>query len=698
VLGDATWATAEALDGFTQKEPTDGAPASEPTEVRLLWDDDALYVGVWLHDSRPAAIVEGERQRDYSLQDSDAVLLILDTFGDEQNGFVFGTNPTGIEYDGQVANEGRGGGSFLGGGLRRGRFSGGSGGGLNVNWDGRWRVATSRDEGGWYAEFAIPFSTLRYGEGTQQAWGFNIMRRLRRQNETSFWAPVPRQFDLYRLNYAGTLTGLEPPTQRFVQVTPYALQSAARDWQAGDPDMSYPGEVGGDAKLKLTQGLTLDLTYNTDFAQVEVDEAQVNLSRFNISFPEKRPFFLENAGFFSVGGGNADLFFSRRVGIADNGTQLPILGGGRVSGRAAGLNVGLLHIRTEGLEGVQPENAYSVARLARELPNRSRVGAAFVERSAVDVAGDHNRTYALDGQLGLGEAVTLSGFWAQSETPGLDGREYALDAVGSYTDRDWNATLQYRRVGEDFNPEVGFLPRAGYDYGQAFVMRYLRPEGSVLREIRPHVSFYTYRDVDTGFDQSSRLHVDSHWEFQSGAEIHTGANWVAEGIEADFEVPGSGVVVPPGSYQGWEGQFVFNSNESADLSFSGRVTGGSFLSGERLGGNVTVTFRQGARLSTALQLDHNDVRLPQGDFTTTLAGVRTGFFVTPRISVQALVQYADQIDIWSANVRFAWLETAGTGLFVVYNQANGLGDLARDTPLNRSLVVKFTRTFDVLRW
>jgi hypothetical protein len=360
--------------------------------------------------------------------------------------------------------------------------------------------------------------------------------------------------------------------------------------------------------------------------------------------------------------------------------------------------VGLLHIRTEGLEGVQPENAYSVARLARELPNRSRVGGAFVERNAVGVAGDHNRTYALDGQLGLGEAVTLSGFWARSETPGLEGREYAVDAVGSYTDRDWNATLQYRRVGEDFNPEVGFLPRAGYDYGQAFVMRYLRPEGSVLREIRPHVSFYSYRDVDTGFDQSSRLHVDSHWEFQSGAEIHTGANWVAEGLEADFEIPGSGVVVPQGSYDGWEGQLVFNSNESADLSFSGRVTGGSFLSGERLGGNVTVTFRQSARLSTALQLDHNDVRLPQGDFSTTLAGVRTGVFLTPRISVQALVQYAEQSDIWSANVRFAWLETAGTGLFVVYNQANGLGDLARDTPLNRSLVVKYTRTFDVGRW
>jgi hypothetical protein len=188
--------------------------------------------------------------------------------------------------------------------------------------------------------------------------------------------------------------------------------------------------------------------------------------------------------------------------------------------------------------------------------------------------------------------------------------------------------------------------------------------------------------------------VDAHWEFQSGAEIHTGANWVAEGLDEPFEIPGSDVIVPEGSYDGWEGQLVFNTNESAALSFTGRVTGGSFLSGERLGGSVTLTFRQSARLSTSVQLDHNDVRLPQGDFNTTLAGVRAGFFFTPRIAVQTLTQYSDQADTWFANVRFAWLDAAGTGLFVVFNQANGLGELKRDTPLNRSLVVKFTKTFD----
>ena len=191
--------------------------------------------------------------------------------------------------------------------------------------------------------------------------------------------------------------------------------------------------------------------------------------------------------------------------------------------------------------------------------------------------------------------------------------------------------------------------------------------------------------------------MDAHWEFQSGAEIHTGANWVAEGLEEPFRIA-DGVVVPTGSYDGWEGQLVFNSNESSALSVAGRVQGGSFLSGDRLGGNATVTFRHSARLSTSLRLDYNDVSLAEGDFSTTLAGVRFGYFFTPRVSIQSLTQYSDQADSWFTNVRFAWLDTAGTGLFVVFNQANGFDTLERDTPLNRSFIVKFTKTFDVLRW
>ena len=697
-LTEAFWRGIPAMRQFVQREPADGSPASEPTEVRVAFDENAVYVGVWAFDSQASNIVPGEAIRDYEVTDADAVLLIFDTYQDQQNGFVFGTTPVGIEYDGQVANQGSGGGFFLGGGgNNQRRFQAGAGGGFNKNWDGSWEVATSQDDEGWYAEFRIPFSTLRYGQDNE-AWGFNVSRRVRRLNEESFWSPVPREFNLYRLDFAGTLEGMDPPFKRLATVTPYVLASTARDYAAGQTAFDEDGEIGGEAKIQVTQGLTLDLTVNTDFAQVEVDDQQVNLTRFSLLFPEKRPFFLENAGLFAVGGGGADLFFSRRIGISD-GQPVPITGGGRLSGKAAGLNVGLLHIQTGGLDdgvvSVQPENAYSVARVAKELPNRSRIGGIFINRDG-ELSGDYNRTYAVDGSLGIGEQFTLTSFLAQTETPGLSGAETAWDVTAGWSSRNFRSNATVREIGENFNPEVGFLPRDGHRYYQLFGMYYIRPS-RIFRELRPHVSYFTYRSrrtgVETGFEESGRWHIDNHWTWPNGTELHTGANWVREGLYEDFTVPGTEVTVPTGTYDNWEGVFVFNTNRSAGVVLDSRFTWGGFLSGDRWEGQANLTFRQGARFSTTLRMVYNDVTLPEGTFTTTLAGVNFGYFFTPRIYVQSLVQYSDQLDTWSANARFGWLNTAGTGLFIVYNEVQGVESLTG--PLGRSLFIKFTRQFNV---
>ena len=698
LLNEAFWSGIPSMGQFIQREPADGSPASEPTEVRIAFDGSAVYVGVWAFDSRAGQIVPGEAIRDYEVTDADAVLLIFDTYLDQQNGFVFGTTPVGIEYDGQVANQGSGGGFFLGGGgNNQRRFQAGAGGGFNKNWDGSWEVATSRDGQGWYAEFRIPFSTLRYGQ-ENEAWGFNVSRRVRRLNEESFWSPVPREFDLYRLDFAGTLEGMDPPFSRLATVTPYVLASTARDYAAGQTAFDEDGEIGGEAKIQVTQGLTLDLTVNTDFAQVEVDDQQVNLTRFSLLFPEKRPFFLENAGLFAVGGGGADLFFSRRIGIS-GGQPVPITGGGRLSGKAAGLNVGLLHIQTGGLDDgivtVQPENAYSVARVAKELPNRSRIGGIFINRDG-EGSGDYNRTYAVDGSLGIGEQFTLTSFLAQTETPGLSGAETAWDVTAGWSSRDFRSNATVREIGENFNPEVGFLPRDGHRYYQLFGMYYIRPS-RIFRELRPHISYFTYRSrrtgVEQGFEESGRVHIDNHWAWPNGTELHTGANWVREGLYENFTVPGTEVTVPTGTYDNWEGQFVFNTNRSASVVLDSRFVWGGFLSGNRWEGQANLTFRQGARFSTTLRTVYNDVELPEGSFTTTLAGVNFGYFFTPRIYLQSLIQYSDQLDTWSANARFGWLNTAGTGLFIVYNEVQGIESLTG--PLGRSLFIKFTRQFNV---
>lgn len=701
-LDEAVWQDAAILGGFIQRAPSDGQPASEPTEVRVLFDDQSIYVGVWALDSDPDGIIPGERIRDYDVTNSDAVVLIFDTYGDEQNGFVFGTTPAAIEYDGQVANEGEGGGFFLGGGSNaQRRFQAGAGGGFNKNWDGSWLVATTQDGAGWYAEFEIPFNTLRYGAG-DSGWGFNVERRIRRFNEDSHWAAIPREFSITRLNYAGRLEGLEPPFHRLASVTPYGLGSSSRNPETGETSATNNFEWGGEAKLQVTRGLTLDGTYNTDFAQVEVDDQQVNLTRFSLLFPEKRPFFLENAGFFTVGGGGADLFFSRRIGIDQaQGRPIPITGGGRLSGRVAGLNMGLLYIATESdttLDTPVPANQYSVARVAKELPGRSRVGGIFVNRDGEE-SGDYNRTYAFDGQLGIGEAFTFTTWFGATDTPDRETDDVALNANAGWSSRAWRASLQYQQMGENFNPEVGFAPRTGHRYYQTFLMHYIRREtNGGIREIRPHVSYFTYRSdkegVPENFEETGRFHIDAHVEWDNGALFSPAFNWIREGLYEPFTLPGTDVTVAPGTYDGWEAAWRFNSNPSAPFAVDGGIDWGDFLSGTRKGGFGNVTLRAGSAFSTTLRLVYNQVDLAEGDFDTTLAGLNLAYYFTPRVYLQSLVQYSTQIDRWSSNVRFAWLNTAGTGLFVVFNSVEGIQDLEGN--LSRSFIVKYTHQFNIL--
>ena len=289
--------------------------------MRIGFTTDTLYIAVVCYDRTPSAIIASEARRDAPLDDSDSVRIILDTFHDQQNGFVFGTNPNALEYDGQVTNEGQGGSIVLGG------AQAGSGGGFNLNWDASWTVRTSVTDIGWSAEFAIPFRTLRYPAGDAQPWGINVQRTIRRRNEVAYWSPLPRQFTLFRLSQAGTVTGLTIPGQRNLKLTPYALGRSAHAGRTSGASTSS-GDVGGDLKYSLTPSMTLDATVNTDFAQVEVDEFQINLDRFNLFYPEKRPFFLENAGLFAVGSpAEVELFFSRRIGIGDDGEVIPIVGG-----------------------------------------------------------------------------------------------------------------------------------------------------------------------------------------------------------------------------------------------------------------------------------------------------------------------------------------------------------------------------------
>ncbi len=688
-LDDPAWADAPVLGGFVQHEPMEGRPATEPTEVRFLFDGEALYVGAWMFDSDPAGIVVGEARRDVDLSNLDSFLLVFDTYRDGQNAFVFGTSPAGVEFDGQVTREGEGG---FGGNINT-RQTRGSGGGLNINWDGDWTVRTSRDERGWYAEFRIPFSTLRYAGGSPQTWGFNASRTLRRRNERSVWSPLPREYSLYRISVYGTLEGIEPPVRRVAAVTPFGLMSVAKDY-TGDIIMppSVDASFGADAKLGLTPSLTLDLTWNTDFAQVEVDDQQVNLTRFNLFFPEKRPFFLENAGTFSVGTPETvELFFSRRVGIGPDRREVPLLGGGRLTGKVAGMTLGFLDIQADSRPGVAANN-FGVVRLARDLPGRSRLGVIAVSRLNTDSTADYNLTYGLDGRLGLGRFVLFDGYAARTETPGRTGPEHALNLSGSYAGRTWFVGAAYREVGRDFNPEVGFLSRGDSRFTSLRVLRYIRmPESSVLKELRPHISYREYFGFD-GFSETRLIHFDTHFDFRNGAFFQLPAfNLTREGLRAPFEIS-PGVVVPAGTYDNQEIGFTYNTNLGAPVSVQGRIDVGGFYSGRRVGTSSTLNVRQGKTVA-ALRLTLDDVHLPQGDFTTTLVGLKLAYSFTPGMYLQSLVQYSNQARTVQGNVRFGWLSRAGTGLFLVYNDIERTG--ANRGPEQRAFIVKFTRLLDL---
>ncbi len=693
VLGDPAWTSIEPLTDFWQTVPDAGAPASQRTEVRILFTDTTLYFGVICFDEDPSGIVVSESRRDSPLDNTDSFQIILDTYLDRQNGFVFGTNPNGLEYDGQVTNEGEG-------GRGPGRGQGSSLGGFNPNWNGTWTVNAVLGDFGWSAEFAIPFSTLRYDRKSTRAWGMNFQRNIRRRNEQAFWSPLSRQFNLYRLSQAGTLAGLEPPRQRNLQILPY-VRGDATEAPALDVERTTDADAGGDLKWSVTPSLTLDLTVNTDFAQVESDEQQVNLNRFNLFFPEKRPFFLENAGFFTMGSpGEVEMFFSRRIGIGPGGAEVPILAGGRLSGKAGGFNIGLLNMQTRAVDDFVPANNFTAARVFRNLPNRSRAGAIFVNRVATGQdapSGANNQTYGVDGKWGIGRYSAVEGYAAKTTTPGLSGRDHAFSIGADHDSPSWLLSAGYREVGENFNPTVGFLRRSNYRRPSGLVMYKWRPDDLLgLLELRPHISYQAFFKPD-GFEESSRIHIDNHFEWRSGARIDTGVNLTHEGVIEPFEIH-PGVIVPAGSYDNAEGQIVAHTNEGARLSFDTRIVAGGFFSGDRLSIDAGLTGRIGDWFQASVEYERNDVRLPTGDFVTNLLVARLSYSFTTRIYIQALLQYNDVIDSWSTNLRFAWLRAANSGFYIVYNENRDPRD--RDMGgvgvRGRSLIIKYSHTFELL--
>ena len=692
VLDDLAWKNISQTTGFIQQSPYEGKQASEKTIVKIAFTKDHFYLSVVCYTNQPENIIINDTRRDSPLDDMDSFIFILDTFNDNQNGYVFGTNAAGIEYDAQITK----GGENI---ARIGRFSSGAGGAFNINWDGSWVVKTKIHNDRWSAEFEIPFKTLRYKSEKTQEWGVNFQRVNASIQEVSHWSPINRQFTVNRLISAGALTGVSPPLSQNIKFIPYFLTKTHSNSGDKVKTNTYESEGGFDGKVSIGSGLNLDLTYNTDFAQAEADEQQINLDRFSLFFPEKRAFFLENAGLFSVGdnsfgGSEVSMFFSRRIGLTGAGNQVPINGGARLTGTIANMRVGLLNMSTKSAQG-RPSNEYQIIRLKKELPNRSHVGAIATNLIKLSNENYSNEVVALDAKWGIGEVSQIDGYTAISNTPDLDQEKaYAFRLQASSTGKMFSNALSYTEIGEDFNPEMGFLKRSGgYRKWSGRIFTRLRPENDLgILELRPHVNYDGYWKLN-GFHQTGKLHVDNHLEFRSGYEIHTGINFTKEGLIEDFDIfPSKSIVVPKSTYNHMEAQLYYTSPPTSKISFSVMNYIGGFFGGDRISSSPRLKIRFGDKFNSEISYNYNNVNLPGGNFITYLSRSRLTYSFNPKMYIQALLQYNNQSNESFINWRFIIQRSAASGLYVVYNQMEDYDGIP--TKRNNALILKYSHLFD----
>ena len=692
-LDEAIYTTFVPMSGFIQVEPQGGALATEQTEAWVMFDADQVFVGIRCRDSHPERMVANEMRRDNNnIYSNEYIGVHLDTFHDQRNAYYFSTTPLGGRGDGQITNEKQ------------------YNGDLNPIWD----VHVGRFDGGWTAEFAIPFKSLRYRPGRAQIWGFNIERLTKWKNELSFLTRMPMAMGnraFLQVSAAATLVGIEAPRPRNLEIKPYVTSNLTTDVAATPRVSNDVGAAAGlDVKYGVTQNLTADFSYNTDFAQVEADEQQVNLTRFSLFFPEKRDFFLENQGTFAFGGagtqfggtGTSDtpiLFYSRRIGLnqvtADGRVAIvPIDAGGRLTGRVGRFEVGLLNIQVgdEPLSGSRPTN-FSVVRLKRDILRRSSIGLLYAGRSVNPGGSGRNDAYGVDGAFAFFDNLSINTYWARSRTPDLEGDDTSYRLQVDYAGDRYGVQLERLLVGDHFNPEVGFVRRD--DILRHFGLFRFSPRPKSSTRVRKFISTASIARIENGNGRLETRSIDGEFavQFQNSDQLTLHYTRAYEFLAQTFRIA-PGVVLP---IAGYEFDFVrgqFNFGRQRLVSGNVSVESGAFYDGHRTAvgvgsGRLSIS----PRLSIEPSVSINWVDLVEGTFTTRLVGSRITYTMTPRVFASALVQYNSSNETLAANVRLRWEYRPGSELFIVYNEQRDTLTPWFPAISNRALLLKINRLF-----
>ncbi len=686
-LDEPFWTTADSIDGFHQREPLEGSPATERTVVRVAHDADAVYIVVRCDDSNMRAVRASQLRRDADLSSDDNVQLLIDSFDDRRGAFVFGTNPNGAMWDAQ--------------------FSGVDD--LNENWNGVWDVVVSRDSAGWTAEFRIPFLALRFHAGTNPEFGFNVRRLIRRKNEEDLWRSYGRAQGLYRLNNDGAITAegdLHRPHD--LELYPYALAQGVEtehDSLGGKTTDGYFGGKGGaDAKLGITPTLTADLTLNTDFAQVEADQQVINLTRFPFFFPEKRQFFLESSGLLDLGTpGQVQLFYSRRIGLDTSGAPVPILAGGRLYGRLGPWKVGLLDAQTGGGDDAND----AVIRVQHDLFDRSYVGAIGTLHRGPSGQGVE-RAGGLDVDLPLivhGANLEPKVWIAGSQTPGVPGTPLAWRLSTDNPNDLFDNFVSLYRIDSGFGPPLGFVRRRGIWETTGHVDFMPRPGVLGIRQLD---FTFPIPSWDIIANETSSLLRSADWQTawfewrvfggnrQNGDHFEVNFQRLLDAPTDAFDIF-RGVVIRPGRYWWSRYELQYFMNPGRRLSVGAFVNWGQFYGGHSADLELTAVWRGGGHLIISTDLTRTTAELPVGTFTAVLSANRLEYDVNTRTSVLAFVQYDNENERVDFNVRFHWIPVIGDDVFLVWNSGYTTDPLTRfrfpnmhalTRPLNGALVIK----------
>ncbi len=716
VLDEGFYEVVPPVDGFLQQMPLEGAPATERTQAWVFFDDENVYISARLWDSAPESRwVANEMLRDsFQLVMNEYFGIALDTFYDRRNGLNFMINPLGGFGDYQITDESN----------------------PNIDWNPIWDSATGRFDGGWTLETQIPFKSLRFRPGLdEQVWGLQLTRNIRWKNEVAHMTPVPISGGPgdFRLSAAGTLTGVEVPRgNRTFEIKPYAIGGLATDVNAVPAIVNDgTGDAGIDVKFGLTENLTADFTYNTDFAQVEVDQQQVNLTRFSLFFPEKRDFFLESRGIFDFGvganfggggggfsaarptggsaagggaffgGGDAPtIFFSRRIGLEANEDGLtrtvPILGGGRLTGRIGPFSIGALTIQTDSQQDVGAlATNFSVFRVSRDVLRRSRVGAILTRRSVSTRGPGSNEVYGVDGQFAFYDNLYVNGYYSRSRTLGLEGDDDSYQGVLTYNGDLYAFQVDHLHVGDNFNPEIGFMRR--WNFRRTFTTAQYAPRPRGIEAVRQFTFGASLDYVETGGGAVETRIAQARFEteFESADRVAFDVQRSYELLERSFQLAPE-VTIPIGGYDFQDFYAAFQMGPQRRLAGTFSVQHGGFFNG-----TITAVGFQRGRLELTPQfslepgISINRIELPMiGEATIPLVTSRVTYTLTPRMFFGGLIQYNSSNSSLGTNLRLRWEYQPGSELFVVYNDTRDTSIRGRAPFLeNRAFIVKLTRLF-----